>query len=207
MKKNDCERNASFRFLKDLKKEHPKLKVTVTADALYANSPFINKLHSLCYHFIIRVKSSGNKFLFEWLKGIDLQEETIKIRNNKYYFRFIDNIPLNDTKDSPEVHFLECEAIEQKGKKIKKTKFHWVTNHKIEKSNLYNLMLGGRARWKIKNETFNTLKNQGYQFEHNFGHGNKNLYTIFSFMMMLAFFIDQIQELTSGFSNSRKIIY
>jgi hypothetical protein len=30
-------------------------------------------------------------------------------------------------------------------------------------------MSGGRARWKIENETFNTLKNQGYQFEHNFG--------------------------------------
>jgi hypothetical protein len=23
-------------------------------------------------------------------------------------------------------------------------------------------MRGGRARWKIENETFNTLKNQGY---------------------------------------------
>jgi len=198
MKKNDCERNASFRFLENLKKEHPKLKITVAADALYANSPFINKLLSIDYNFIIRVKSSGNKSLFEWLNGIDLQEETVKVDKNEYHFRFMNNIPLNDTKNAPEVNFLECEAVEQKGKKIKKTKFYWVTNHKIEKSNLYQLMLGGRARWKVENETFNTLKNQGYQFEHNFGHGNKNLHTVFSFMMMLAFFVDQIQELTSG---------
>ena len=27
-------------------------------------------------------------------------------------------------------------------------------------------MLIGRSRWKIENETFNTLKNQGYHFEH-----------------------------------------
>jgi hypothetical protein len=26
-------------------------------------------------------------------------------------------------------------------------------------------MKGGRARWRIENETFNTLKNQGYNFE------------------------------------------
>ena len=31
------------------------------------------------------------------------------------------------------------------------------------------VMRGGRARWKIENETFNTLKNQGDAFEHNYG--------------------------------------
>ena len=36
-------------------------------------------------------------------------------------------------------------------------------------------MRGGRARWKIENETFNTLKNQGYHFEHNYGHGKKSV--------------------------------
>ena len=55
-------------------------------------------------------------------------------------------------------------------------------------------MRGGRARWKVENETFNTLKNQGYQFEHNFGHGKKNLHTVFAYLMMLAFLVDQIQE-------------
>ena len=55
-------------------------------------------------------------------------------------------------------------------------------------------MRAGRARWKIENETFNTLKNQGYHFEHNFGHGNKHLATVFSHLMMLAFLVDQIQQ-------------
>ena len=59
-------------------------------------------------------------------------------------------------------------------------------------------MRGGRARWKVENETFNTLKNQGYQFEHNFGHGQKNLHTIFALLMMLAFLIEQLQEATCG---------
>lgn len=58
------------------------------------------------------------------------------------------------------------------------------------------LMRGGRARWSIENETFNTLKNQGYNFEHNFGHGYLHLSTCFAFLMMLAFLIDQIQQLS-----------
>ena len=55
-------------------------------------------------------------------------------------------------------------------------------------------MRGGRARWKIENETFNTLKNQGYHFEHNFGHGYKYLCSVFAMLMYLAFLIDQITQ-------------
>ena len=56
-------------------------------------------------------------------------------------------------------------------------------------------MRGGRARWKIENETFNTLKNQGYHFEHNYGHGERNLSVVFATLMMLAFLVDQAQQL------------
>jgi hypothetical protein len=56
-------------------------------------------------------------------------------------------------------------------------------------------MRGGRARWKIENETFNTLKNQGYNFEHNYGHGEQHLSVVFATIMMLAFLVDQTQQL------------
>jgi hypothetical protein len=56
-------------------------------------------------------------------------------------------------------------------------------------------MKGGRVNWRIENHTFNTLKNQNYHFSHNFGHGYKNLSTIFGMLMMLSFYLDQVQEL------------
>ena len=56
-------------------------------------------------------------------------------------------------------------------------------------------MRGGRARWKIENETFNTLKNQGDNFAHNYGHGADNLSVVFAMLMMLAFLVDQTQQL------------
>lgn len=52
----------------------------------------------------------------------------------------------------------------------------------------------GRARWKIENETFNTLKNQGYNFAHNFGHGFNFLSLFLALLMLLAFQIDQITQ-------------
>jgi len=195
--KNDCERNAFDRFLKDLKKEHPRLNLTIVSDALSANAPHINKLKAFGYDFIINVKSKGNRALFEWAKGIT-KETKIEVGENKYIFRYVNQIPLNNTENAPMVNFMECEAEEKKGKRIIKKYFSWVTNHKITEDSLYELMLGGRARWKIENETFNTLKNQGYNFGHNFGHGKKHLHTVFAYLMMLAFLIDQLQEISCG---------
>ena len=44
-------------------------------------------------------------------------------------------------------------------------------------------------------EPFNTLKNQGDHFEHNFGHGYQHLSVVFAVLMMLAFLVDQVQQL------------
>ena len=89
------------------------------------------------------------------------------------------------------MNFLEYWEIKKDGVKH----FSWVTDITIDRENAYVLMRGGRARWKVENETFNTLKNQGYHLEHNYGLGNKHLSTIFILIMMLAFLVDQSQQL------------
>ncbi len=195
--KNDCERNAFNRFLVDLKKEHPRLKLTIVADALSATAPHINQLKSFGYDFIIVAKSDGNKTLFEWVEGVK-HEIKMTVGKNRYTFRYVNDVPLNGTKDTPLVNFIECEWVEIEGRQEKRGYCAWVTSHKVTEENVYQIMRGGRARWKVENETFNTLKNQGYQFEHNFGHGKKNLHTVFALLMMLAFLVDQIQEAACG---------
>jgi len=78
-------------------------------------------------------------------------------------FRFLNDVPLNQSNAHVRVNFLEYWQIQ--GDTI--SHFSWVTDFTIERHNAYLLMRGGRSRWKIENETFNTLKNQGYHFEHN----------------------------------------
>ena len=72
--KNDCERNAFHRFLGDLKREHPRLALTICSDALSSTAPHINELKSLGYNFIIVAKPDGNRTLYEWVKGISKRE-------------------------------------------------------------------------------------------------------------------------------------
>jgi len=73
-------------------------------------------------------------------------------------------------------------------------RFSWVTDVNLDRSLLLKFSMGGRSRWRIENETFNRLKNQGCHFEHNDGHGKQNLSTVLMLLMFLAFMVDQVQQ-------------
>jgi hypothetical protein len=193
--KNDCERNAAKRFLAKLRQEYPRLPFIIIEDALSANAPHIRELkrHNLSY--ILGVKPGDHAYLFEHIRQADEAGETTRFEIEKdgviHRFCFKNDVPLNESNADVGVNFLEYWEI----KSGKTRHFSWVTDLTITRKNAFNLMRGGRARWKIENETFNTLKNQGYHFEHNFGHGNQHLSIVFASLMMLAFAVDQAQQL------------
>lgn len=193
-KKNDCEINASKRLLPYIKSEFPDLKIILTLDALFGNGPHIKLIKSNGYGFIITAKSN-NKYLFNQVAQLDAdgKVEHLEIENNGflYKFKFVNNIKLNKSNQDIIVNFIEVWETNKKGK----TKhFVWITDIELTQHNLIFVMKGGRVRWKIENETFNTLKNQGYNFEHNFGHGDRFLANALKMLMLLAFQIDQINE-------------
>ena len=192
-RKNDCERNAAKRLLTDLRREHPHLKLIVIEDGLASNAPHIRQLQALDLRFILGAKQSDHTLLFDWVAATPQTAEATFTdeKGFRHRFRYLNGAPLNDANFDLEVNFLEYWEHAPDGTV---THFSWVTDIPIHDNNLMTLMRGARARWKIENETFNTLKNQGYHFEHNFGHGNNHLSTVLMHLMMLAFLIDQIQQ-------------
>ncbi len=58
------------------------------------------------------------------------------------------------------------------------------------------IVASGRSRWKVENEGFNVLKNQGYHFEHNFGHGQQQLSSVLLTLLLLAFLCHTALALT-----------
>jgi hypothetical protein len=171
-------------------------------DALSSNGPHVSWLKGLNMHFILGVKPDGNKSLFEWVNtGGTTQYEETDENGVIHRYRYMNGAPLNDEYFSLKVNFLEYWEIKPNGKK---QHFSWITDFSITNKNAKLIMKGGRARWRIENETFNTLKNQGYNFEHNYGHGNKHLCSVFTMLMMLAFLIDQVEALCCGFFKAAK---
>lgn len=190
--KNDCERNASKRLLKDFRREHPHLKVIILEDGLGSNYPHLSLLDELNLPYIIGVKEGDHKYLFEWIRLAKGKDVEIKKDNVTHRFRYVNNVPLNDENFDYKVNVLEYWEEKANGKV---QYFSWATSFEITDENVYELMRAGRARWKVENETFNTLKNQGYNFEHNYGHGDNELCSVMTMLMMLAFLIDQVQQL------------
>lgn len=192
-RKNDCERNAGKRLLARVRREHPHLKLLVVEDALASNGPHIRLLRSLDMRFVLGVKPGDHAHLFAWVDatpGTRIFEKTDAAGVLRQY-RYLNGAPLNDANFDLEVNFLECRET-RPGKRTQC--FSWVTDVAVTEANAEALMRAGRARWRIENETFNTLKNQGYGFEHNYGHGDNHLATVFAQLMMLAFLIDQVQQ-------------
>jgi len=196
--KNDCERNATRRWLKRFRQEHPHLPVIIVEDALSANAPHLRDLRAARAHYIIVVKPGDHAFLFQHLQAVDEAGRMQVLTPHDpatgilHHFRSCDGAPLNESNPDVSVNVLEYWEIHPDGTV---QHFSWITDFLLTPDNVWDIMRGGRARWKIEDETFNTLKNQGYRLGHNYGHGERNLSVVLALMMMLAFLVDQVQQL------------
>ena len=193
--KNDCKRSAAKRLVAKSREDHPHLPLIVIEDALSSNAPHIRELQKHNLHFILGVKVGDHAYLFDQVaqakeEGRSVHFESVKAKVT-HRFHFVNQVPLNASHPDLFVNFLEYWVIAPAGEQY----FSWITDLTLTCDNSYDIMRGGRARWKIENEAFNTLKNQGYQFEHNFGHGQNHLSVVFALLMMLAFLVDQTQQI------------
>jgi hypothetical protein len=221
--KNDCELNASKRLWIKFREDHPKLKAIVLEDALVANTPHIKHLKLCQLSFIITAKEGNNSSLFNAVKARESSLKDVEVitktrtegqkikKSIVSSYRFVNRVPLSQQKDTVSVNFLELietkSWINAKGEEKKDIlKYAWITDIDVTLLNVVDIAQAGRCRWKIENETFNTLKNQGYNFEHNYGHGYLNLSSNFTHLMLLAFLFDQALEGFCGlYSELRKI--
>jgi Transposase DDE domain len=195
--KNDCERSAAKRFFRQLRQDYPEWPFIITEDGLSANAPHLQELKKHNLRYILGVKEGDHAFLFETLAAAHLAGQTTefecRVKKVIHRFRFINQVPLNASHPDLLVNFIEYWEIDGN----KEQHFCWITDFSVTTANVFELMRGGRTRWKIENETFNTLKNQGYHFEHNYGHGEQFLSVNLAALMLLAFLVDQAQQLAS----------
>ena len=195
--KNDCELNAAKRLLPQVRRTLGEAEeLLFVFDALYHNGPLIELVHSPVVrgHYIIGAKGDN----YVRIQADRLAEQgklkTLRWHDAKFTYTatYTNGLILNGANQDIKVNYF----------KIVQTKLHdeqsvvlvcdWITDLPIEVHNVRALVALGRSRWKIENETFNTLKNQGYNLKHNYGHGQRYLSTNFALLMLLAFLTDQI---------------
>ena len=110
-----------------------------------------------------------------------------------HHFRPCHAAPLNESHPDESVNVPEYWEVHPDGEV---QHFSRITDFVLTSESVRDIMRGGRARWEIENETFNTLKNQGYNPGHNDGHGERNLSVVLALLMMPAFLVDQVQQMS-----------
>src|SRR4029450_9851665 len=168
--KNDCERSAAKRLIVKLRQDYPHLKVIVTEDSLSSNAPHIEALQDHHLHYILGVKEGDHTFLFKQVAAaeqagrVTYYDRDAPETGIHHRFRFVKDVSLNESNADLRVNFLEC--WETGNGHVQH--FSWVTDLRVNKGTVYQLMRGGRARWGIEKETLNTLKKKGEHFGENY---------------------------------------
>lgn len=195
--KQDCEINASKRLVKRLRQEHPKMSMIILGDDLYSREPMVEALITNKQSYVLVCKPSSHKETFEWVESMEKLGEVIRgewiegpaAKRKSIKYRIVKRVPLKS--GGAEIHnFFEVWEKDKDGKQI----YHnsWITDLDVRPENISELMKIGRSRWKVENEHFNVIKNQGYELEHNYGHGKQNLSQVFYFLNLLAFVTHKI---------------
>lgn len=197
-KKNDSELAAFKRLVPQIRQNLPSQRICIGGDALYANGPTVQFLQrpEIDMSFIFSVKPGSQGYLFLQVERLEKEGKltiySTEANGKKYITKYANGLMLNGKYNDILVNFIQHEEHDLKTGKMKL--FSFITDIEITLKNYKKVVQIGRSRWKIENETFNTLKNNGYEFEHNFGHGKENLSANFSVLMFLAFLFDQIQQ-------------
>lgn len=199
--KQDCEINASLRWLESRGNQFAALGVTVLGDDLYCHEPFCRALRAKEFEFILVCKPDSHKTLYEWVDDLDrngvVKTLVCKRWTGKQYetdiYRYVSAVPLRNADDALLVTWCEITTRTEDRKVLYHNAF--ATSLVVDDTNIAQIIASGRARWKIENENNNVLKTKGYRFDHNYGHGQQYLSSLLATLILLAFLLHTLLNL------------
>ncbi|MCL4387145.1 transposase family protein [Patescibacteria group bacterium] len=191
----DCELKAFYRLANTLKMSFPHLKICLVMDSLYAGKPTFDICQKNHWKYIITLKEGSLPSVYkeyEILKRLSPRNMmSRRIEQGSQDFFWVSEIDYY----GHQLNVLECIERREKTKR-----FLWLTNLRLSEHTCNSIAKGGRLRWKIENEGFNTQKNGGYGLEHPYSLDNtaiKNFYLL----LQIAHTINQLMEKGSLLKN------
>ena len=192
--KQDCELKALRRLAAKMRQEFPQLPLCLSGDALFAcGEGFqIAKDYKLSYVYVFkpgRMPAVWEDFQ-SLLKMCSTQEvvihtpdkETLVYRWVKMSYTDSDGRPWSFTA-------IQCEINSAKGER---SVWAWVTDLEVNRKTVVAVATkGGRHRWRIENQGFNTQKTSDLNLEHVFSHGQ---WAAYYYLLQIAHLILQLVE-------------
>lgn len=203
--KQDCEQKAFKRLAEKIKVMYPRLPICIVADGLYPNQTFFTICEANNWRYVVILKDGSLPSVWKDVDTLydnsndnDCSENvTENGKNIDLYYVWLPGIDYHGHN----LTWIYCDEIitqlTKEEEKVKKRPFTWLTDLKVEKDNIKEIVNGARLRWKIENEGFNTQKNLGYNLQHKYSRVSwlamKNYYQC----LQIAHLINQLVELSS----------
>jgi hypothetical protein len=194
--KQDCELKAFGRLAERLKKDYPQLPLCLGFDGLYANGTVMDICRKNHWKYLITFKEGSLPALWtEYQALVGLCPKNRKTHctpeGARQTFAWVERLEhLDDQQRRHQVNAFQCR--EQQG--LEKTLFVWLTNWHISQDTVVALAnRGGRCRWKIENQGFNIQKNGGFNLEHAYSTGERQIKN-FYVLLQIAHLILQLLE-------------
>lgn len=198
--KQDCELKAFKRLAGKLKKMYPRLPLVILADGLYANQTFFKICKDNGWEFIATFKDGSLPSVHEEIsllpgsakqcrerlvakkKGQQIKQQRFEWVNDISYCGF-------------NLSVIECHetTVWTKSKRTEQRTFTHISSMPIDYLNYCQISDGGRMRWRIEN-SFDYLKEHGYNLGHKFSRASFNALKNYYQCMMLAHMINQFVE-------------
>lgn len=193
--KNDCEYNAFKRLAPNLKQVLPDVAKLILLDGLFADGPAIKVLRRNQMDFITVIKEG---YILVQVAKLEEQQalQSYTWTKHKHFqctAKWTEDLILNGANQDIKVNYLQFQELDTRTDKIT-YQCQWISSIPIGKDIIPEFVSVARSKWKIENETFNVLKNHGYNLEHNYGHGKQFLSSLFAMLMFLAFLVDQLTQ-------------
>jgi hypothetical protein len=202
--KQDCELNAFKRLAVKLKKMYPRLPLVILADGLYANQSFFRICKDNGWGFIVTFKDGSLPSVHEEMGLLpggawQCRERFLagKGKRTKQSFRWTNGIGYRGF----DLSVVECKetTVHTPQGKTEENTFTHITDIPIDNLNYHLISHGGRMRWNIEN-SFDYLKEHGYNLGHKFSRSSfralKNYYQSMLMAHMINQFVEKSTEVT-----------
>jgi len=197
----DCELRAFYRLADRLKQRFPRLPICLLLDGLYAGGPTFERCHRHGWQALITLKDRDLPTVnaeFEALSKLApenaLRWVTGRHQEIHQAYRWVNDIAYADAERREHtVSVLECrETKPDSTGELVTMKFKWVTSFRLTAPKVVPLANeGGRVRWKIENEGFNSQKHGGFELEHPYSQ-DETARKIFYFVLQMAHLLFQL---------------
>jgi len=197
--KQDCELKAFRRLAVKLKKMYPRLPLVILADGLYANQTFFKICKDNGWEFIVTFKDGNLPSVHQEIALLPASAKQCRERflanrkgqTKQQKFEWVNDIWYCGFNLS----VIECKETTRwrKSKKTEQRTFTHISSIPIDYLNYYRISDGGRLRWGIEN-SFDYLKEHGYNLGHKFSRVSFNAFKNYYQCMMLAHMINQFVE-------------